>query len=342
MHRKIRWAPVFLVVALIAALLLNGCGKTSQPDTKETKETAQKSNFPTKPINLIVPYAAGGSTDVLARAVEKVWPKYSSQPVLIINKSGSGGVEGREYVARSKPDGYTLLVGYGSGEDLVMPQTQKVPYDVFKDFIPVSRLSIHSVVVAVPANSQFKTLRDIINWAKKENKPVTAAVSTAAGAVDIVMRGIGKVAGINVTPIPHSGGSQALTTLVGGQTVMGGGHPSEVMPHIKAGRLRPIAVALPERDPALPEVPTLKEEGIDFYTWGSVKGVAAPAGTPKEVVAYLADVFKKISEDPDFKKSMAELQQPIMYLGPEEFGDFMQKAYADYGKLLKDLNLTSK
>lgn len=323
----VRRIAALLVVALVASLVTTTVGFASD-------------KFPTKPIQIVVPFSAGGSTDLLARAVEKVWTKYCPQPVVIVNKPTGGGVVGTEFVVRSKADGYTLYLGYGSGHDLVMPHLQKLPYDTFGDLVPVCRLSIHSVLVAVPANSQFKTLRELIAWAKSNNKPVTAAVSTAAGAVDIVMRAIGKVAGINIVTVPHAGGSQAVTTLIGGHVMLGGGHPSEIMPYVESGKLRVLAVALPERDPALPNIPTLKEEGVDIYTWGSVKGVAAPAGTPREVIDYLAGVFKKVCEDPEFKKTMADLLQPIMYQGPDEFGAFMKKAFKDYGELIKELNIT--
>ncbi|HYG58723.1 MAG TPA: tripartite tricarboxylate transporter substrate binding protein, partial [Symbiobacteriaceae bacterium] len=273
---------------------------------------------------------------------EKVWGKYVKQPVVVVNKSGAGGFEGREAVARGAADGYTLMMGYGSGEDLVSPQLRTVSVDPFKDLAAVSRLSVHSIIVAVPASSEFKSLKDLVDWAKKEKKPVTAAVSTAAGSVDLVMRGIGKAAGIEVTPIPHSGGSQAVTTLVGAQTMMGGGHPSEIMPHVKAGRLRAIGVALPTRDPAIGDIPTLKEQGIDFYTWGSVKGIAVAEKTPPEIIKYYEGVFKQISEDPDFKKTMDDLLQPIMYQTASEYEGFMKQAYDDYGKLIKDLNITIK
>ncbi|OIQ07706.1 tripartite tricarboxylate transporter family receptor [Moorella thermoacetica] len=124
--------------------------------------------------------------------------------------------------------------------------------------------------------------------------------------------------------------------------MLGGGSGNEVAPHIKAGRLRALAVDLPERDPAFPDVPTLKEQGINFYSWGSVKGIAAPAGTPPEVVNYLADVLKKVSEDPEFKEAMKNLSQPILYMGPDEFGKFFKEAYDYFGKLVKDLNITLK
>ena len=228
--------------------------------------------------------AAGGSTDLLARAVEKFWTKYSKQPLVVVNKPGGGGVVGTEGVVRSKPDGYTLYLGYGSGHDVVMPSLQKMPYDPLKDLIAVARVSIHSVVIVTGANSPYNSVKDIVAWAKKEGKPVTTAVSVKAGAVDLALTAFGKAAGVNIVTVPFSGGAEATTALAGGHLMIGGGHPSEIIPHIKAGRFKALAVVLPQRDPTLPNVPTLKEEGINVYTWGSIKGLAAPAGTPKEVV----------------------------------------------------------
>ena len=242
--------------------------------------------YPAKPITAVVPMAAGGSSDLMARAVEKFWTKYSKHPLVVVNKPGGGGVVGTEGVVRSKPDGYTLYLGYGSGHDVVMPSLQKMPYDPVKDLIPVARVSIHSVVIVTGATSPYNSVKDIVAWAKKEGKPVTTAVSVKAGAVDLALTAFGKAAGINIVTVPFSGGAEATTALAGGHLMIGGGHPSEIIPHIKAGRFKALAVVLPQRDATLPNVPTLKEEGIDVYTWGSIKGVAAPAGTPKEVVKY--------------------------------------------------------
>ena len=296
--------------------------------------------YPSKPITAVVPMAAGGSSDLLARAIEKFWPKYSKQPLVVVNKPGGGGVVGTEGVVRSKPDGYTLYLGYGSGHDVVMPSLQKMPYDPLKDLVPVSRVSIHSVVIVTGAKSQFNSIKDIVAWSKKEGKPVTTAVSVKAGAVDLALTAFGKVAGINIVTVPFSGGAEATTALAGGHLMIGGGHPSEIIPHIKAGRFKALAVALPQRDPTLPDVPTLRELGFDVATWGSIKGVAAPAGTPKEVVKYIDDNIKKICNDPEFLKLMASINQPVMYLGSDDFGKFMKQATADYAKLIKDLNIT--
>jgi tripartite-type tricarboxylate transporter receptor subunit TctC len=182
-------------------------------------------------------------------------------------------------------------------------------------------------------------MKDLIAYAKAGNK-VTAAVSTAAGSVDIVMRAIAKRANIPIATVPFAGGAESTTALAGGHLTIGGGHPSEVVPHIKAGRFKAIGVALLERDPSLPNVPTLKEQGINVYTWGSVKGIAAPAGTPKEVIQYLAFTLKKVCEDAEFKKIMAGLYQPVMYQNTKDWTVFFKRAYKDYGDLIKELNIT--
>jgi tripartite-type tricarboxylate transporter receptor subunit TctC len=296
--------------------------------------------FPSKPITGMVPMAAGGSSDLLARALEKFWIKYSPKPLVIVNKPGGGGVVGTEGVVRSKPDGYTLYIGYGSGHDVVMPSLQKMPYDPVKDLIAVSRVSVHSIVIVTGAKSPFKSIKDVIEWSKKEGKPVTTAVSVKAGSVDLALTAFGKAAGINIVTVPFSGGSEATTALAGGHLMIGGGHPSEVIPHIKAGRFKALAVVLPQRDPTLPDVPTLKEQGVNVSIWGSIKGVAVPAGTPKDVVKYIDGTIKKICNDPEFRKMMANLNQPVMYQGPEEFTKFIKQATADYAKLIKELNIS--
>jgi tripartite-type tricarboxylate transporter receptor subunit TctC len=299
-------------------------------------EAAEK--FPTKPIELVVPFAAGGSTDVLARLVAKYAPKHFDKPLVVINKPGGGGVTGTEGVVRSNPDGYSLYVGYGSGHDLVMPHFQKLPFETFKDLIPICRLSVHSVVMIIRADAPYKTMKEFVDWGKKKDQ-VTASVSTKAGSVDIAFQAIGKATGLKMVTVPFRGGAESVTAIVGGQTDCGGNHPSEIISHIKAKRLVPIAVALEQRDPAVPDVPTFKELGYPVVVVGSVKGVAAPKGTPAEVIKYLAERFKKVCEDPEFIKSMTDIGQPVMYLGPEDFGKYLKDGFDQYGRLIKEFNI---
>ncbi len=297
-----------------------------------------QAKYPTKAIELVVPFAAGGSTDVLARLVAKYAPKYFDKPLVVVNKPGGGGITGTEGVVRSKPDGYSLFVGYGSGHDLVTPHFQKMPYDTFNDLVSVCRLSIHSIVVIIRGDAPYKTMKELVEWGKKKDQ-VTASVSTRAGSVDITFQAVAKATGLKMVTVPFRGGAESVTAIVGGQTDCGGNHPSEVISHIKAKRLIPIAVALENRDPAIPDVPTFKELGYNVVAVGSVKGVAAPKGTPPEVVRYLAERFKKVCDDPEFIKSMKDIGQPVMYQGPQEFAKFMKEGFAQYGQMIKEFNI---
>jgi len=303
--------------------------------------SAGAADYPNKPIQLIVPYGAGGSTDVLARAIAQVAPKYFPQPLVVVNKAGGGGIPGRVDVVKAKNDGYTLLFGYGSGEDLVVPHQRPLPYDVFKDFETVCRMSVHSIVLAVPSASPHMTLSDLVKFAKTKEY-VTAAVSTKGASVDITFLLFGRAAGIKVTTVPGSGGADAITKLVGGHVDFGGGHPSEVLPHIKAGRLRALAVAFDERDPSVPDIPIFKELGYNVVTAGSVKGVAAPKDTPKEIVAYLEAKFKAIAGDAEFQKFMKDLGQPVLYQDAKTYDAWFKAAYDQYGSLIKRLGIEAK
>jgi tripartite-type tricarboxylate transporter receptor subunit TctC len=337
MFKKSLWKPM-LISGLAMTMLATGCSKPASTPSSTGSNTEKKTWKPEKAVSIVVPMAAGGSTDLLARAVEKVWSKYCPQPVSVVNKAGASGIDGSLNVSRSKPDGTTLLVNYGSGSpDLITPQIQKVSYEPKTDLVPVARLSVHSVVIAVPADSPFKSIKDVVAWYNKEKKPVTIAVSTTAGATDFVAKGLGKLGGIQTTPIPHKGGGEAVTSLLGSQTQLGVHHPSEILTHVKSGKLRPIAVATPDRDPVFPDVPTLKEEGINFSTWGSPKGVGLPKGTPQEIVDYYSDLFAKITADADFKKIMQDMGQPVQYQNAKDFTAFFNQAYGDYSKLIDEL-----
>jgi len=182
---------------------------------------------------------------------------------------------------------------------------------------------------------------ELVKWAK-EKGTVTASVSTKGASVDITFQLFAKAAGLKLTTIPGTGGADAITKLVGGHVDFGGGHPSEVLPHFKAGRLRGLAVAFEKRDDSIPDIPTFREFGYDVVTAGSVKGVAAPKGTPKEVIAYLERKFKEISTDAEFNKIMKDLGQPVMYQTAEEYTTWFKQAYDQYGQLSKTLGIEIK
>ncbi len=302
-------------------------------------QLAAAAEYPSKPITLIVPYAPGGATDVLARALAKVAAKYFPQPVVVENKAGGAGIPGRLAVVNANPDGYTLLFGYGSGEDLVTPHTQKLPYDQFRDLVPVCQISINSITMVVPASNPAKNLQEFVEWAKKQNRRITGAVSTRGASTDITMQAIMRAAGINSQTIPFRGGAEAITSVLGGQTDFAGGTPTEVLNYAQAGQLRILGVGLPERDPVIPDVPTFKEQGYDAVTLGAIRGIGVPKGTPNSVITYLESTFKKVTADPEFHKAMKEISQPVLYRDRVEFARNLKSGYEAYGKLIDELGL---
>ncbi len=296
-------------------------------------------DYPNKAINLIVPYAAGGSTDVVSRGLAKVAPKYIPQPVVIVNQPGGAGITGRVSVVKALPDGYTLLFGYGSGEDLVTPHTRKIPYDQFKDLAPVAQVTVVSIIMVVPANHPAKSLKEWVAWAKAQNRPINGAVSTRGASVDITMQSLLKVAGINGQTIPFRGGAEAVTALLGGNTDFSGQVYSEALPHVKAGRLKVLAVGTRERDPVIPDIPTFIEEGVNVWTFGAIRGIGAPKDTPEPVISYLESAIKKITEDQEFHQVMKDIVHPVLFRDRQAFMKNMQDGFEMYGKLIKELNL---
>jgi tripartite-type tricarboxylate transporter receptor subunit TctC len=302
---------------------------------------ASAAAFPDRPIQFIVPYSAGGATDLWARAIAQVAPRFFPVPVVAVNKAGGGAIPGRVDVVKSRPDGYTLLMGWGSGEDLVVPHQRQLPYDVFVDLVPVCRMSVHSIVMVVPGSSPHKDIPEFVKWAKTKDY-VTAAVSTKGGSPDITMQLFAKAAGFKLTSVPGSGGADSMTRLAGGHVDISGAHPSEILTHVKAGRMRPLGVAFEKRDPSAPDVPTFREFGYDVVTAGSVKGVAVPKGTPKEVIAYLEKKFKEIAEDAEFQKIMKDIAQPVMYQNADEYRVWAKQASDQYAQLIKTLGIETK
>lgn len=299
-------------------------------------------DYPTKPINLIVPYASGGSTDMVARTLAKVAPKHFPVPIVVINAAGGAGITGRVQVVGARPDGYTLLFGYGSGEDLVTPHTMKPPYDQFKDILPVAQITIASLVIVVPSSNPAKTLKEFVEWAKNQKREITGAVSTKGASVDITMQALMKVAGVKAKTIPFRGGAESVTTVLGGHTDFAGQVPAEVLSHVKAGRLRILAVCLPERDPSIPDIPTFIEQGFNVTTMGAIRGIGAPKGTPDAVINYLESSFKKVTQEPEFATMMKEIAHPLLFRDRNTFMKNMQNGFETYGRLINDLGLKNQ
>ena len=349
-----------LLIAVLMLSLFSACGGSTEsaapeseapasaapesetPESAVTESESPESSgwVPTQQVELIIPASAGGATDLLARAVESVWTKYCDQPVVITNMGGGGGVTGAMAVASADPDGYTLELGYGSGHDMCMMYLQELEYDPFTMLEPVCCMSVHTAGVVAPIDSEFESMADVAAWSEANpNTPVSVSVSTANGTADLTMQAVRYYTGINMSIVPHDGGGPAMTDLLSGAYMIGCGHPAEFYTYVQSGQMKVLGIASDERDPTFPDIPTLKEQGIEFSSYGSIKGVAVPVGTPQEIKDYYEELFRQISEDPDFQETMASMAQPVMYMDTEEFTQYFYNANQSNKTMIEDLGL---
>jgi tripartite-type tricarboxylate transporter receptor subunit TctC len=248
---------------------------------------SQALEWPTRPVTIIVPFVAGGNTDMMARlAAERLAAKFG-QPFVIENHGGAGGITGAAQVARSAPDGYTVL--FGAGSQLVLaPLMQKVPYDPDKDLIPVTEFGTGPQILGVKADMPVETLPEFIAYAKARPGQLTYAgvgvqTVTAIAAGVLITR-----AGLDMTLVPYKGGVQALGDLLAGHVDMYFGNASEMLPHLHSGKIRLLAVATATRIPQAPDLPAVAET-FPGFAYGSWNGFMVPAGTPKEIVDRLVE-----------------------------------------------------
>lgn len=291
--------------------------------------------FPTKPVTLIIPFGAGGSHDLTARAVTSVSADYLGQPVLVQLKPGGGGAIASDFVAKAAPDGYTLLFG-GTGPNTTLPAIEgrsKGP----DDLIAVCRINYSPAVIVARADAPFKTFKEMIAWAKANPGKLIFGNTGPWGAGDLSWKMIVKETGIEAKNVPHDGGGPALMAVLGGHVDVSGLFTAQTLPHIQAGKLRALAVTDMVRDPALKDVPTCKEEGVNavYLMW---RGVLAPKGTPRPIVEKLAEAFKKMCEDKSVIPMIKRFGDEIHYLGPDEFTKVWREEFEiqkELGKVFK-------
>src|SRR5215467_322706 len=287
--------------------------------------------FPAKPISLVVPFPPGGVADIVARPAADAMSRYLKQPVVIENKAGAGGGIGMGYVAKAKPDGYTLLLALSSIS--IIPEADKVtgrtPLYSLDQFVPIARFTADPTVLAVRADSPWKTLQDFVADAKKRPGAITYGSSGNYGTMHMPMEMFATSAGIKLLHVPYTGGGPAVVALLGGNVDAISSGPSTVIQHVKAGKLRVLASWGDKRLASLPDVPTLSESGFDavFFQWSAL---FAPAGTPEPVIAKLREAARVVVADPQFAAAMATVETPIQYLDAPELQKFWE---ADARKL---------
>lgn len=309
---------VLLAVSLVFAAV--GCSQTaSEPAVKQPEK------YPSKPVELVVPFGAGGSIDMHSRAIVAVIPQYLGGPMVVSLKPGGSGAIGTEYVARSKPDGYTLLFG-SSGPNTALHHVRDLPY-TREDFIPIAKINHSPNLFVVRADSPFQTMEDLIEYAKQNPGKVTYSSSGPFGSNHIPAEMFAEAAGLDLVHVPFDGGGPSLMAALGGQVDFGSVMPTQARPLVEAGKMRALAIMDTERDKGnLKDVPTLIELGYDatFAMW---RTVLAPKDTPEEVVTQLRDAFRQLVEDPTFIQMIEQMGETVMYKdGP----DFQQEWDAEF------------
>lgn len=308
--------------ALAACALMNGLALTARADT-----------YPSKPIQLVVGYAAGGSTDVIARIVGQHLSEALGQPVVIENRSGAGGTIAATQVARSTPDGHTIFMST-IANTINTSLHSKLPFDFATDFAPISLVAtVPNVLVlnpAVPAT----TLKDFIALAKSKPGEINFASSGAGSSIHLSGELFNTLAQVRLVHVPYKGSALAVTDLMSGQVQSMFDNLSSSLPHIKAGKLRPLAVTSARRSVAAPDIPTMAEAGLPEFEVTSWFALVAPAKTPKAIVARLNNEVRRILEQPGVKARLAELGADVAPSTPEALAELITSETAKWARVV--------
>src|SRR4051812_16465316 len=295
--------------------------------------------YPTKPIRIVVPFAAGGGADVVARTVGMKMTEALGQPVVVDNRTGAAGSIGAEVVAKSPPDGYTLLLG-SSGPLAINPSLySKLPYDAARDFAPISIATVMPFLLVVHPTLPVKNVKELIALAKARPNQLNYASPGAGSTTHLANELLKSMTGMQIVHIPYKGVAPAAVDLISGQVQMMAGDLSTLIPHVKSGRMRALAVTGAKRSSLLREVPTVAEAGVPGYEASGWFGVLAPAATPAPVLERLNASIVKGLATPDAHQRLVAFGGEAGGSTPEQFATHIRGEAAKWGKLIKSLGL---
>jgi tripartite-type tricarboxylate transporter receptor subunit TctC len=291
--------------------------------------------WPSKPLRLIVPFSAGGSTDTVARIIgEKLSPRLG-QPVVVDNRVGAGGAIGSDIAAKSPADGYTMLLGTSSTLAIAPHVYTKLPYDPARDFAPVILLGTADIIIVVNAKVPVRTVPELLAYAKAHPGKLTFASGGNGSISHLLGEYFNSMAGVDTLHVPYKGDAQMVTDLIGGQVDMAFGTAVAFLPHIKSGKIVALAVTNPRRSTTQTNLPTVSESGVPGYEAVQWFGIAVPTGTPQAIVQRLNEEIRAILAMPDVCARFAELGFDVVGDKPDEFGEFLRAENQKWGKIAK-------
>lgn len=296
---------------------------------------AHAQSYPSKPIHLIVPFPPGGGNDTVARAIAQQIGPDLGQPVVIDNKPGAGGAVGAELAAKAAADGYTLFLA-GVGSHVVNPNVHaKLAYDPVKDFAPITLIASAPSVLVVNPSVPARSVAELTAYARANPGKLNYASNGAGSAAQLAAAMYESMAGVKMVHVPYKGIAPALTDLLSGEVQLMFGTVVALVPHIEAGKLRPLAVTSRTRSALLPHVPTMAESGLPDYEAGSWYGIMAPAGTPREIIERLHGAIVKALAQPDVAKRLAAEGAVVIGSTPAQFAAHLERELARVGRVVR-------
>ena len=300
---------------------------------------AAAQGYPNRAVKIVVPFAAGGGTDVMARNIAQKLNEAWGQPVVVENRTGAGGIIGADAVAKSAPDGYTFLIGTTTtaiNASLVV----KPPYDMQRDLQPVAMLSFYPMAVVVPAGSPARSLQDLAALARKQS--LSAGSGGNGTPQHLVLEMFNGATGVKILHVPYKGGNPALVALLGGQNDVVFSLWPEALPHVQAGKLRALAVTTPARLAQMPDIPTTAEAGFPSVQATGWQGVMVRAGTPKDIVARINAQVGSIMAAPDMKSRIVEQGFVPVTMGVTETEKFVKSDVEGWAKVIREGNIKAE
>jgi tripartite-type tricarboxylate transporter receptor subunit TctC len=299
---------------------------------------ARAQDFPNRPIRMVIAFPAGGPTDFVGRLIaDKL--KDSLGQVIIENKPGANGAIGADFVAKSPPDGYTLFLTTAGAVVITPNMRNDLPYDTLRDFAPVTMVVLNTTLLVVRADSPLNSMKDFVAEAKAKNGGMPLASTGVGSTTHLAFELLASSAGFKYVHVPYRGAAPALTDLLGGQVVAFYADAPVLMPQIRGGKVRALAAASDQRNPQLPDVPTLTELGYPNTTSSNWYGLLAPAKTPPAIVAKINDAFTKAINDPVVKQKLIESGAVPVADKPEQFGKTLKDELEKWGKVVRDNNI---
>jgi tripartite-type tricarboxylate transporter receptor subunit TctC len=300
---------------------------------------AAAQSYPTKPIRFIVPFPPGGGNDTMARTFGQKMTQSLGQQVVIDNRAGAGGNIGAETAAHALPDGYTLFLG-GVGSHGINPNLQtKLPYDPIRDFAPISLIASAPLVIVVPPSVPAKSLGELITLAKSRPGELNYASSGAGTIAHLSAELLNSMAGIKLEHVPYKGTGPALTDLLGGRVQVMFNSAVSILPQVRSGKLRALAMTASKRSSAMPDLPTVTEAGVPGYEAASWYGVLAPAHTPRAIVQKLNGEIVRIAQSPDVRERLAADGADPVGNSPEEFAVYIKRELARWARVIEQARI---